>query len=134
VIVNGDIVDTVTARAAIAASGADGVMIGRGAQGRPWQVAAVAADLAGASALVAPDGAALAALVAEHYEAMLDHYGIEVGRRAARKHLAWYLEPWEAAAGRPHPLRPALLTAAEPRQVLDLIGRAFDGPRLEMVA
>jgi nifR3 family TIM-barrel protein len=133
-IANGDIVDTATARAALAASGADGVMIGRGAQGRPWLPALVAAELNGRPRPAVPAGAGLAALVAEHYELLLGHYGSEVGRRAARKHLGWYLEPLEAAAGRPHPLRPALLTTAEPARVLDLIGRAFDGQRLEMVA
>lgn len=134
VIANGDIVDTPTARAALAASGADGVMIGRGAQGQPWLPALVAAELNGRPRPAVPEGAALAALVAEHYEMLLAHNGIEVGRRAARKHLGWYLEPLEAAAGRRHPLRPALLTTAEPSLVLDLIGRAFDGQRLEMVA
>jgi tRNA-dihydrouridine synthase B len=134
VIANGDIVDTETARAALAASGADGVMIGRGAQGQPWMPALVAADLNGRPRPAVPEGADLAALIIEHYEMLLAHYGVEVGRRAARKHLGWYLEPLEAAAGRRHPLRPALLTTNEPARVVDLIGRAFDGQRLEMVA
>jgi tRNA-dihydrouridine synthase B len=95
VVANGDIVDAASARAALAQSGADGVMIGRGAQGAPWMLAAIAHAVHGAAAPVIPEGDALADLVVEHYEEMLLFYGAELGARVARKHLGWYL----AAAG-----------------------------------
>ncbi len=120
VIANGDITNAATARAALAASGADGVMVGRGAQGRPWLLAQIAAALYGKPAPVVPQGAALAALVAGHYEAILSFYGTELGLRMARKHLGWYLD---AAGLQSH--RPAMLTAIDPALVLTLISRAF---------
>lgn len=92
VVVNGDIVDTDTAHEALRLSGAAAVMIGRGAQGRPWVVGQVGAALAGRSALPPPQGSALADLVLDHYEAMLCEYGTALGVRVARKHLDWYLE------------------------------------------
>jgi tRNA-dihydrouridine synthase B len=90
VVVNGDIVDLGAARAALAESGADAVMIGRGAQGRPWIVGQIGAALAGEAVPPAPANDALPALVAEHYEGILSEYGTRVGVRAARKHLDWY--------------------------------------------
>ena len=120
VIANGDIVDATTARAALAQSGADGVMIGRGAQGAPWRLAEVAHAIYGTPAPVVPQGAALADLVAGHYEAILDFYGIELGIRIARKHLGWYLD---AAGQQAH--RAALMTATSPQTVLALIRTAF---------
>ena len=107
VIANGDIVDARTARAAMTASGADGVMIGRGAQGRPWAVAEVAAALFGAPRPKVPTGGALIEMVARHYEAMLDFYGAELGGKVARKHLGWYMDE----AGTPGDLRRQVLTA-----------------------
>ena len=68
VIANGDIVSTETARAALSASGADGVRVGRGAQGRPWLLAEIAAGLAGDARRLAPTGAAFGDMVAGHYE------------------------------------------------------------------
>ncbi len=114
VVANGDIVDAVTARAALAASGADGVMVGRGAQGRPWALAQIAAALHGKPAPLVPKGAALADLVVAHYEDMLAFYGVDLGRRVARKHVGWYLE----AAGIADR---AILTIEEPAQVIRAI-------------
>lgn len=91
VIANGDIIDLETARRALAQSGADGVMIGRGAYGRPWAPARIAAGLAGRPVPPPPSMPERLALVLEHYEAMLHHYGSATGLRNARKHLAWYL-------------------------------------------
>jgi tRNA-dihydrouridine synthase B len=111
VIANGDIVSTDTARDALEASGAAGVMIGRGAQGRPWLLAQVAGRLAGRTPPAAPKGAALTDMVAAHYEDMLAFYGPDLGARVARKHLGWYMD--EAAT--PAPLRRDVLTAAPSR-------------------
>jgi nifR3 family TIM-barrel protein len=110
VIANGDITSIDTARAALSASGAAGVMIGRGAQGRPWILAQIAARLAGRPVPAAPAGRALADLVAEHYEDTLAFYGAGLGARVARKHLGWYMD--EAAT--PPDLRRQVLTAAPP--------------------
>jgi tRNA-dihydrouridine synthase B len=113
VIANGDIVDAATARAALEASGAAGVMVGRGAQGRPWALAQIAADLWGAQAPAIPQGAALADLVQAHHDAMLGFYGADLGLRVARKHLGWYLEQ----AGADPTARAAILTGTDPRAV-----------------
>lgn len=120
VIANGDIVDATTARAALAQSGADGVMIGRGAQGAPWRLAEISHALHGTRAPEVPQGAALADLVARHYEAMLSFYGRDLGRRCARKHLGWYLE--EAGLSQ-H--RDRLLVNENPAEVLHLIAEIF---------
>lgn len=92
VVVNGDIVDATTARRALAASGADGAMIGRAAQGAPWRLAEIDAALAGRS-FTPPSAAEAATLALEHYEDMLSHYGKDLGMRCARKHLGWRLAP-----------------------------------------
>jgi len=90
VVVNGDIRDAAGARAALAAAGADGVMIGRGATGAPWLPAQVAAGLAGAPAPDRPRGAALAELVCAHLEAHCAFHAKTVAVRAFRKHLDAY--------------------------------------------
>ncbi|WP_051201503.1 tRNA dihydrouridine synthase DusB [Paracoccus aminophilus] len=91
-VANGDVVDAASARAAVAASGADAVMVGRGAQGAPWRLAQISHELWGTPAPVVPQGAALADAVEEHYEDILALYGTELGARVARKHLGWYAE------------------------------------------
>ena len=91
VVANGDITDPATARRALELSGADGVMVGRGAYGRPWILAEIAAGLEGRPVPPAPSAPERLALILEHYELMLELYGRHVGVRNARKHLAWYL-------------------------------------------
>ena len=120
---NGDIIDTATAREALKRSGADGVMIGRGAQGKPWLLAQVAHDIWGSEAPQIPTGADLVRLVSDHYEAMLASYGLDLGIRVARKHLGWYMD--EAAT--PAPLRRDILTAKDPKDVLRLLPDALLG-------
>ena len=119
-IANGDITDAATARAALDASGADGVMVGRGAQGAPWRLAQIAHALYGTPAPQVPQGAALADLVVGHYEDMLSFYGTELGVKVARKHLGWYLEE----AGLP---RGTLLTEDDPARVIATIRAVFAG-------
>ena len=118
VIANGDIVDTATARQALAASGADGAMIGRGAQGQPWIIAQIAADIFGNARPETPQGKGLISVILDHYEDMLSFYGKNLGLRVARKHLGWYLD------GADPSLRKRILTAQDPASVQDLIPHA----------
>jgi len=121
VVANGDILRAADARRALAQSGAAGVMIGRGAQGRPWLLAQIAADLYGTPAPTVPQGAALADLVAGHYEAMLGFYGRDLGLRVARKHLGWYID----AASGPLDLRARLMRENDPARVLQALPAAL---------
>lgn len=114
VIANGDITGPQSAAHALKASGADGVMVGRGAQGRPWRLAEIAASLFGAAAPNVPRDDALATIVAGHYEDMLRFYGVDLGLRVARKHLGWYMDH----AGTEAQLRREILTARAPDAVL----------------
>tara|TARA_R110000824_G_scaffold155226_1_gene327463 strand:+ start:12053 stop:13141 length:1089 start_codon:yes stop_codon:yes gene_type:complete len=91
-VANGDVTSCEDAAAILAQSGADGVMIGRGAQGRPWFLAQVAHYLETGEKLAPPSWAEQGRIVAAHYRDMLSHYGNELGMRMARKHLVWYLE------------------------------------------
>lgn len=120
VIANGDIVSPATARQALGASGAHGVMIGRGAQGAPWRLAEIAHELYGTPAPVIPTGTDLAAMIAGHYEDMLSFYGSDLGVKVARKHLGWYL----AETGLPDHRGP-LMVAETPAETLRLIARTF---------
>jgi tRNA-dihydrouridine synthase len=96
VIVNGDIIDLDTARLALDQSGARGVMIGRGAYGAPWLPGRLAAALAGGDVNVTPSLDVQRRVAIEHIDAMLGHYGRELGLKNARKHIGWYL----ASSGR----------------------------------
>ncbi|WP_050526450.1 tRNA dihydrouridine synthase DusB [Pseudorhodobacter aquimaris] len=100
VIANGDVLGPQSAAAALEASDADGVMVGRGAQGRPWVLAQIAARVFGAPAPAIPQGSALGDMVVGHYQDMLGFYGKELGVKVARKHLGWYLETAGLVAAR----------------------------------
>lgn len=121
VIANGDITSATDARQALAASGADGVMVGRGAQGRPWVLSAIGAAVFGGPAPQIPQGRAFADMACGHYQAMLSFYGTPLGTRVARKHLGWYMDH----AGTPPALRREILTASDPAQVMRQIGPAL---------
>jgi nifR3 family TIM-barrel protein len=131
VVANGDILNLATAQQALAHSGAAGVMVGRAAQGQPWLLAQIAAGLERRALPEPPNGAALAALVGAHYEAMLSFYGVPLGMKVARKHLAAYAE---MAGGAPD-LRRRLVTATAPSDVLRLLPDALAAvPPLEQAA
>ncbi len=123
VVVNGDIVDAASAKAALDQSGAAAVMLGRGAQGQPWRVGQIGDALNGTAQRRAPEGAALVEIVREHYEGVLETYGAEVGVRAARKHLDWYLEAAGLAPGKER--RAALLNCDDPAAVRRMIPQIY---------
>jgi len=114
--VNGDIASAADARAALAQSGADAVMVGRAALGQPWLVGEIAASLTG-DIRRTPEHAEQVAAMCEHYECMLGLYGVDVGVRHARKHLAAFA----AHAGAPAELRAALTAARQPHEVLRML-------------
>lgn len=120
VVVNGDIVDAATAREALRLSGADAVMIGRGAQGAPWVPAAVAAGLAGRP-FRPPTLAERLALLLEHHEDMLAFYGHDLGVRVARKHLDWALSRVDGA----RPIRDAVVRLEAPGAVRAALVEGF---------
>ena len=89
---NGDVIDEEDAANLLKLSGADAVMIGRGAYGRPWFPAQVAHYLRHGCKLPAPPVAARGEILLRHYRGLLSHYGNAVGVRVARKHIGWYCD------------------------------------------
>ena len=133
-VVNGDISSPADAVAALTASGADAIMIGRGAQGRPWLPGQVACYLAGGRRESAPALRRQFELIDELYDEMLAHHGRELGKRLARKHLGRALDSAaQTVGGDPLLLkthRHRVLTAEEPamaRRQLAAAYAAFEG-------
>ena len=122
VVANGDIVDTATARQALAESGAQGVMVGRGVQGRPWLLAQIAHDIYGTAAPKVPQGAAFVDMVMGHYDTLLAFYGTKLGLRVARKHLGWYMDH----AGTTAPMRRTVLTAKTVEETMIALPHALE--------
>ncbi len=130
VVVNGDIGTCDAADESLSQSGAEAVMIGRGAQGRPWLPARIGAHLAG---LPAPETPALdqqRACAIALYEEQLAHYGIAVGVRHARKHLGWALDAAAEDSGVDaeslSAARQRVLTLHDPRQVIEALTECYD--------
>lgn len=130
VAVNGDIRTFEDAERALATSGADAVMIGRAAQGRPWFPGQVARYLATGQRERTPPLAEQFTLIDTLYDEMLVHHGLAIGRRHARKHLAWALDSAAASAGVSIDLlkshRSRVLMAEEPAQARRLLADAYD--------
>lgn len=120
VIANGDITTVVEARTCLAQSGADGVMIGRGAQGRPWFPAEVMAALRGED-FTLPSVREIGALLLEHYRDLIDSGDTWPMVRIARKHLGWYA----AHLDDPRGFRAEVMTADDPEVVQAAIIRHF---------
>jgi nifR3 family TIM-barrel protein len=126
-IANGDVETPADADDILRRSGADAVMLGRGAQGRPWHVGWLAGH-------AAPEREQMAVIVIEHYEAMLELYGREAGLRHARKHLGWYLDRF--AAGLPPQDKAAIMMSKDPadvsvRMTAALLDQTTNAPRKE---
>jgi nifR3 family TIM-barrel protein len=130
VVVNGDVGSFETATRALAVSGADAVMIGRAAQGRPWLPGQIARYLAGGTRERTPPLAEQFRLIDTLYDEMLGHHGLAIGRRHARKHLGWALESAAATVGAPVEIlkthRSRVLTAEAPAHARRLLAEAYD--------
>ena len=129
VIVNGDINTFDDVVEALAQSGADGVMIGRGAYGRPWFPGQVTHYLRTGEKLPDPPLSEQLDVLLEHYEDMLHHYGAETGVRVARKHIGWYSKGMVDSGE----FRDRVNRLDDPDQVRAMI-RAFYEPQLERLA
>ena len=129
-VVNGDITSFKKALTALEESGADAVMIGRGAQGQPWLPGQIGRQLSGAAAEPPPSLAQQLDYVRALYDEVCRHYGLRVGLRHARKHLAWALDVAAACAEAPaeklKAWRAKILTSDDPRQVHSALTEAFD--------
>ena len=122
VVVNGDVLTVDDAAAAMAQSGADGVMIGRGCYGRPWFPAQVAAYLRHGRRLADPGLAEQKKILMRHYNSILEHFGSHAGVRLARKHVAWYSRGLPGSAE----FRAAMNRMTEPGDVIASIDALFD--------
>jgi tRNA-dihydrouridine synthase B len=123
VIVNGDIQTFDDVDTALAQSDAAGVMIGRGATGRPWFLGQVMHYLATGERLDAPPESTQGEIVREHVDEMLSHFGVHAGLRMARKHIAWYSRGRKFSAE----FRNKINTMDDAPQVMSEISGFFDG-------
>ncbi len=123
VVVNGDILCAGSARQAMEESGADGVMIGRGSYGRPWVVRQIIDYFETGTPGREPPLAEISALVLEHYDAMIDHYGVYGGVGIARKHIGWYCKDMPGSDA----LRGKINALSDPDEVKGVLETYFQG-------
>jgi nifR3 family TIM-barrel protein len=127
VIVNGDIVDAASAKQALEQSGADAVMIGRGAYGRPWLARQIEAALDGL-AHCEPNAEERLDIVLDHFDAALAFYGERLGQKVFRKHLGWYIEaaPWPPQQDARRSAKAQLCRLEQPAQVRSALRALWD--------
>lgn len=130
VIANGDIVDEKTAREALVQSSADGVMIGRGAYGRPWVIRQMMDAQSGRTLMPDPGPQDVLEIALSHYDAILEHYGVHVGVPLARKHLGWYCDNFAGADN----ARAQINRLSDPAQVRDVLRAHFEAMDLKRAA
>jgi nifR3 family TIM-barrel protein len=135
VIVNGDIVDLTSAKAALAISGADAVMIGRGAYGRPWIATAIEAGLQGLD-LAEPQADERLAIVLGHFEQALAFHGDHHGVKIFRKHLGWYIEaaPWPLEASDRRQAKAQLCRLDQPSDIVAGLTALWTGQGTRLAA
>ncbi|MCX7321757.1 MAG: tRNA dihydrouridine synthase DusB [Hyphomicrobiales bacterium] len=130
VVVNGDITSYDKAVSALEASGADAVMVGRGAYGQPWLPGQIGRQLATGTAEAAPSLQQQLAYICALYDDVCRHYGLRVGLRHARKHLGWALDTAAATSGasaaKLKAWRTNILTSEDPSGVQRALSEAFD--------
>jgi tRNA-dihydrouridine synthase B len=114
VLANGDVRTIEDARQILKVSGADGLLVGRGAFGRPWLVAQMQAAVRSATAPADPNDSEKWAVALTQYQHSVAHYGGDLGRRVVRKHLGWYAQ----SIGGDKMLRERLVRAADPEPLL----------------
>jgi tRNA-dihydrouridine synthase B len=119
---NGDIDSAEKAWQVLRASGADGVMIGRAAQGRPWIFREIEARLAGDAAPPAPRAIEVGAIMRAHLRDLYAFYGEAAGVRIARKHIGWYCRDHAGAGG----FRQSVMQALSASAQLELVQAYFD--------
>jgi nifR3 family TIM-barrel protein len=138
VVVNGDVTDFERAVDALSQSGADAVMVGRGAQGRPWFPGDLAHYLATGETRSAPSLETQFEFIAALYEEMLTHHGARIGVRHARKHLGWALDAAAEATGlsaaQLKSARAHVLTSDDPTEVHHRLANAYDAFGLKAAA
>jgi tRNA-dihydrouridine synthase B len=121
VIANGDICSVEDAREALKQSGADGVMIGRGAYGKPWILRQVMDALTGKGDRPDPALDEQYRVIVEHYVDTLSHYGNEVGVNMMRKHIGWYTKGIHGSAE----FRNKVNQISDPARVLDMLDEFY---------
>jgi tRNA-dihydrouridine synthase B len=129
VVGNGDVNALDDAAELLRQSGADGVMVGRGAYGRPWFLRQVMDFLKSGTRLPDPPLHEQRDMVLEHYDAMLVHYGTQTGLKIARKHVAWYSKGLPGSAE----FRTRIMQLDEAEQVRQAV-RDFYAPQLDRIA
>ncbi len=120
-IVNGDILTPADAIRAKQASGADGVMIGRGCCGKPWMLNQTMEYMRSGKILPPPSNDERLRIIKDHYDAILEYYGEHQGVAIARKHLAWYCTEMDGAAQ----FRNAINKEKDPQVVRDMLDEQF---------